>query len=211
MGIFPNFRGENQKCLSCHHPDLLLGFNTRQLLFSFETGSEFLDNWSTESNKKKQNISLAPHAQVGIGQCKSGTCMNIPSRSLTASFLLKSYQTPIGKDSLPTTILRGRAVRLQGYNKKERHVLFGFFWNYISSWNRCLQKQHVPLKHHEWCLGNMVGRMQCESLTSISFPHVSRNIGDVQCIQKRGQIESPPFPMQLCFRLDLLPGTPSHN
>ena len=50
MGIFPNFRGENQKCLSCHHPDLLLGFNTRQLLFSFDTGSEFLDDWSTELN-----------------------------------------------------------------------------------------------------------------------------------------------------------------
>ncbi len=37
-----------------------------------------------------------------------------PTWSLTASFPLKSYRNPIGKDRLPTTIFEGRAVKLRG-------------------------------------------------------------------------------------------------
>ena len=43
-----------------------------------------------------------------------GKSQDYPPGSLTASFPLKSYRNPIGKDRLPITIFQGRAVKLWG-------------------------------------------------------------------------------------------------
>ena len=58
--------------------------------------------------------------------------IELPSRSLTVSFPLKSSRNPIGKYSLPTTIFQGRTVKLRWCTTKIHLFLDldfdGFSW-----------------------------------------------------------------------------------
>ncbi len=70
----------------------------------------------------KKNTKTARHTscQTRPPTCQTRNLIEFstkPSRSLTASFPLKSYRAPTGKVCLPTTIFLGRAVKLQGCNK----------------------------------------------------------------------------------------------
>ena len=80
----------------------------------------------------KENTKTARHTtcQTRHPTCQTRNLIEFstkPSRSLTASFPLKSYRAPTGKVCLPTTIFQGRAVKLQGCNKT-----VGFVWKVLA-------------------------------------------------------------------------------